>query len=152
MDCENSRLLACLLIDLIYVELPWDQPSYQNPEYKRWLDRDYYHNPWKKIDNMILSTTFDVLWLLQNKIQFALLDLLRRILIHDPAQRARVPDIQSHKWMLKVYPQGRVNQPSLIKKSIFVRNRWYRIGSSIIKTHGVRITVSARSLIDQWSI
>ena len=38
-----------------HLELPWDQPSYQNPEYKRWLDRDYYHNPWKKIDNMILS-------------------------------------------------------------------------------------------------
>lgn len=33
-------------------------------------------------------------------------DLLRRILIHDPAQRARVIDIQSHKWMSKVYPQG----------------------------------------------
>jgi len=33
-------------------------------------------------------------------------DLLRRILIHDPQQRAKVSDIQSHKWMSKVYPQG----------------------------------------------
>lgn len=98
-----------MILDLFYIELPWDQPSYQNPEYKRWLDRDYYHNPWKKIDNMILSKTFGFLLLLQND-QLVLVDLLRRILIHDPAQRARVPDIQSHKWMLKVYPQGTVNQ------------------------------------------
>jgi hypothetical protein len=28
-------------------------------------------------------------------------------LIHHPDQRAKVIDIQSHKWMLKVYPQGK---------------------------------------------
>ncbi|CAF3080641.1 unnamed protein product [Rotaria sp. Silwood2] len=80
------------------VKLPWDQPSYQNPEYKRWLDRDYYHNPWKKIDNMILN-------------------LLRRILIHDPGQRAQVIDIQSHRWMSKVYPQdGTESDHQLLKR------------------------------------
>ncbi|CAF3489055.1 unnamed protein product [Rotaria sp. Silwood1] len=79
-------------------ELPWDQPSYQNPEYKRWLDRDYYHNPWKKIDNMILN-------------------LLRRILIHDPGQRAKVNDIQSHRWISKVYPQdGTESDHQLLKR------------------------------------
>ena len=40
-------------------------------------------------------------------INFMLVDLLRRILIHDPEQRAKVSDIQSHKWMSKVYPQGK---------------------------------------------
>ncbi|CAF4903629.1 unnamed protein product, partial [Rotaria magnacalcarata] len=34
-----------------------------------------------------------------------ILNLLRRILVHDPAQRARVIDIQSHKWMSKIYSQ-----------------------------------------------
>ncbi len=49
------KIKSCFYIEYCLLELPWDQPSYQNPEYKRWLDRDYYHNPWKKIDNMILS-------------------------------------------------------------------------------------------------
>lgn len=52
MHVERSFIANVVVV---VVELPWDQPSYQNPEYKRWLDRDYYHNPWKKIDNMILS-------------------------------------------------------------------------------------------------
>ena len=52
----NSDLDVLVVSSLSRLELPWDQPAYQNPEYKRWLDRDYYHNPWKKIDNMILST------------------------------------------------------------------------------------------------
>ncbi|CAF3904471.1 unnamed protein product [Rotaria magnacalcarata] len=46
-----------ILTAMLTGELPWDQPSYQNPEYKRWLDCDYYHNPWKKIENMILNGT-----------------------------------------------------------------------------------------------
>ncbi|CAF1500922.1 unnamed protein product [Adineta ricciae] len=91
-----------ILTAMLTGELPWDQPSYQNPEYKRWLDRDYYHNPWKKIDNMILN-------------------LLRRILIHDPAQRARVPDIQSHKWMLKVYPQDGTESDHQVLKRMAVK-------------------------------
>ncbi|CAF1999859.1 unnamed protein product [Rotaria magnacalcarata] len=87
-----------ILTAMLTGELPWDQPSYQNPEYKRWLDRDYYHNPWKKIDNMILN-------------------LLRRILVHDPAQRARVIDIQSHKWMSKIYSQdGTETDHQLLKR------------------------------------
>jgi hypothetical protein len=51
----NFVINLFIVLHRIIIELPWDQPSYQNPEYKRWLDRDYYHNPWKKIDNMILS-------------------------------------------------------------------------------------------------
>jgi len=37
-----------------------------------------------------------------------ILDLLRRILIHDPAQRAKLTDIQIHQWLSKVYPQGNI--------------------------------------------
>jgi serine/threonine protein kinase len=96
----------CFYVRYCFVELPWDQPSYQNPEYKRWLDRDYYHNPWKKIDNMILSMKKKKFFyrIFVKNLFFS--DLLRRILTHDPAQRAKVIDIQSHKWMSKVYPQG----------------------------------------------
>ncbi|CAF4702906.1 unnamed protein product [Rotaria sp. Silwood1] len=90
-----------ILTAMLTGELPWDQPSYQNPEYKRWLDRDYYHNPWKKIDNMILN-------------------LLRRILIHDPGQRAKVNDIQSHRWISKVYPQdGTESDHQLLKRMAY---------------------------------
>jgi hypothetical protein len=45
-------------------------------------------------------------------------DLLRRILIHDPAQRARVIDIQNHKWMSKVYSQGK--QPFAVCSVFFL--------------------------------
>ena len=45
-------------------------------------------------------------------------DLLRRILVDDPAQRARVCDIQSHKWMCNVYPQdGTENDHQLLKRT-----------------------------------
>ncbi|CAF4180992.1 unnamed protein product [Rotaria magnacalcarata] len=40
-----------------------------------------------------------------NKYGMDMFDLFRRILVPDPAQRARVIDIQSHRWMSTIYSQ-----------------------------------------------
>jgi len=91
-----------ILTAMLTGELPWDQPAQTNAEYSRWMQGHYFNNPWKKIDNMILN-------------------LLRRILIHDPVHRARVCDIQSHKWMSKIYPQDGTDSDNQLLKRIAVK-------------------------------
>jgi hypothetical protein len=84
----GGKFIINLFLFHFVLELPWDQPSDEDRRYRYWLAGFYYHGPWNKIDNMII------------------LNLLRRILIHDAAQRAKVTDIQHHKWISTIYPQS----------------------------------------------
>ncbi|CAF1439361.1 unnamed protein product, partial [Didymodactylos carnosus] len=76
-----------ILSAMLTGELPWDQPSPQNPEYLRWASGDCFSNPWRKIDNLVLA-------------------LLRRLLQHEPQKRAIVREIKAHPWFIKVFTQG----------------------------------------------
>ncbi|CAF4373072.1 unnamed protein product, partial [Didymodactylos carnosus] len=89
---EPVDIWSCgiILSAMLTGELPWDQPSPQNPEYLRWASGDYFSNPWRKIDNLVLA-------------------LLRRILQHDPQKRAVVREIKAHPWFVKAFTQGDPN-------------------------------------------
>ena len=36
---------------MFLVELPWDLPSQDCPEYREWSSQNYFFSPWTKISN-----------------------------------------------------------------------------------------------------
>lgn len=66
---------------LMYVELPWDQPSIQCQEFINWKDNDRWstQTPWSKLDTLAIS-------------------LLRKALATNPTYRLTLDKIFDHKW------------------------------------------------------
>lgn len=80
---QPADLWSCgiILVALLTGELPWDEPSLTQTEYREWRDgRRFTMSPWNKIDSLSLA-------------------LLQRILQHVPVRRATVSAIKHSAWL-----------------------------------------------------
>ncbi|KAL1418707.1 hypothetical protein MTO96_025739 [Rhipicephalus appendiculatus] len=89
---EPADIWSCgvILVALLGGELPWDKPSACCQEYKDWKECKITVPPWSKLDNAVLS-------------------LLRKILMPNPAKRYTIEQIKNHQWMKKVLKSKNAN-------------------------------------------
>lgn len=89
---EPADIWSCgvILVALLGGELPWDKPSACCQEYKDWKECKITVPPWSKLDNAVLS-------------------LIRKILMPNPAKRYTIEQIKNHQWMKKVLKSKNAN-------------------------------------------
>lgn len=76
----SQTALKFLIISLCKTELPWDKPTTECDDYKRWVENNYTSlKPWIKLDTLSLS-------------------FVRKILVPNPEKRLTLERIQQHKW------------------------------------------------------
>lgn len=98
-QAEPADIWACgiILVAMLAGELPWDQPNTDCPEYIAWKDKKWHTlMPWRKLDTLALS-------------------LIQRMLLPLPRSRAKLHEIQSHRWVQKKFSRNLVG---MIRPSI----------------------------------
>ncbi|XP_043188204.1 serine/threonine-protein kinase grp-like isoform X2 [Amphibalanus amphitrite] len=87
---EPADLWSCgvILVALLTGELPWDEPTPTQPEYRGWRDGKICTAPWVKVDSLALG-------------------LLQKLLQHTPARRATVQTVRESAWFKRrLRPDG----------------------------------------------
>lgn len=77
---------AIVLVAMLAGELPWDEPSEINCQYRDWKGGQFSQSPWPKIDTQALS-------------------LLKRMLAHAPDERYSIERIKKHRWTQRTFSQ-----------------------------------------------
>lgn len=90
---QPAEVFSCgiVLVAMLTGMLPWGQASLNAVEYHQWWDLRIHKTPW-------------------NKLNLCQLDLIKKILNHDPEQRYTITKIRKHRWVTQQHVQPKSDQ------------------------------------------